>query len=141
MDSGRFAPLGNARFFPFGYAAGQNDRQMPRQATASRSPSGMTSKKNDCSCKVRHGFVWLCVRWRGGRRVRLLLARLRGGKGSLRRSRCGPGVVELSVGGFSAWEEDVSEAADGVGDLCPANVDGFGEQMRAARVELFDGGA
>jgi hypothetical protein len=37
------------------------------------------------------------------------------------------GFVELGVGGLSAWEKDISEAADGVGDLCPADVDGFGE--------------
>ena len=32
------------------------------------------------------------------------------------------GFVELGVGGLSAWQEDVSEAADGVGDLCPADI-------------------
>ena len=47
--SGRFAPLVNAGFFPFGFAQGQNDEHKTNNNSESRnrSPSGMTNKKDN----------------------------------------------------------------------------------------------
>src|SRR5580698_4919854 len=48
---------------------------------------------------------------------------------------------ELGISRLAAFQVIVGEAAKGVGNLRPTDVDGFSEQVRAARVKRFDSGA
>ena len=50
-------------------------------------------------------------------------------------------LLQLVVGLRTARNPIVGEAAKGVGNLRPTDVDGFSEQVRAAGVKRFDGGA
>src|SRR5215470_14923939 len=48
---------------------------------------------------------------------------------------------ELRVGGSTRGQVDVGHAAQRIGDLAPWDEDGFGEELRLARVEFFYGAA